>query len=85
MAKNTTSIRLPEELVDALDRRAAAQGITRSQLIIQAVEQALAEHSDWSPRFLKAISAPRPELAEAVDEMLDAIRAQRSRKPAPDL
>jgi metal-responsive CopG/Arc/MetJ family transcriptional regulator len=85
MAKNTTSIRLPEELVDALDRRAAAQGLTRSQLIIQAVEQALAEQSDWSPRFLKAISTTRPELDEAVDEMMDAIRSRRSRNPAPGL
>jgi predicted transcriptional regulator len=83
MAKNTTSIRLPEELVDALDRRAAAQGRTRSQLIIQAVEQALAEPSDWSPRFLKAISAPRPELEKAVDELMQAIRSRRSRNPAP--
>ena len=83
MAKNTTSIRLPEELVDALDRRAAAQGLTRSQLIIQAVEQALAEPSDWSPRFLKAISAPRPELEKAVDELMQAIRSRRSRNPAP--
>ena len=85
MAKNTTSIRLPEELIDALDQRAAALGLTRSQLIIQAVEQALEEYSAWSPRFLKAIGTPRPELEEAVDTMLDAIRARRTRNEAPGL
>jgi len=85
MAKNTTSIRLPEELIDALDQRAAALGLTRSQLIIQAIEQSLEEHSAWSPGFLKAIGTPRPELEEAVDTMLDAIRTRRSRNEAPGL
>ncbi len=85
MAKSTTSIRLPEELVGALDRRAAALGLTRTQLIVQAVERALEEYSAWSPAFLKAIGTPRPELEEDVDEMLDAIHARRSRSEAPGL
>jgi hypothetical protein len=41
--------RLPDDLVEALDERAAALGITRSQLIIQAVERALEDRSAWSP------------------------------------
>jgi metal-responsive CopG/Arc/MetJ family transcriptional regulator len=85
MAKTTTSIRLPEELVDALDRRAAALGLTRTQLIVQAVERALEEHSTWSPAFLKAIGTPRPELEEAVAEMMEAIHARRSRNEPPRL
>ncbi len=85
MAKNTTSIRLPEELIQALDRKAAAHGITRSQLIIQAVEQTLADQSAWSPDFLEAIGTPRPELDEAVGAMMKAIRARRSRNGAPGL
>ncbi len=85
MAKNTTSVRLPEELIDALDRRAAALGLTRSQLIVQAVEQALEEHSAWSPAFLKAIGTPRPGLEETADAMMDAIRALRSRNEPPRL
>jgi hypothetical protein len=85
MAKSTTSVRLPETLIDALDRRAAALGLTRSQLIIRAVEQALEEHSAWSPAFLKAIGTPRPELEQAATEMMNAIRARRSRNTAPGL
>jgi len=85
MAKNTTSIRLPEELIEALDERAAALGITRSQLIIEAVEQALEDRSAWSAGFLKAIGTPRPDLEEAIDEMMDAIRQRRSRSEAPGL
>jgi len=85
MARNTTSIRLPDELLDALDRRAAALGVTRSQLILRAVERALEEHSAWSPEFLKAIGTPRPELESVADELIEAIRARRSRNRAPDL
>lgn len=85
MARNTTRVRLPDDLAEALDRRAAALGVTRSQLIVQAVEWVLEEHAAWSPRFLEAIGRPRPELEEAVDEMMDAIRARRSRKRAPAL
>lgn len=85
MARSTTSIRLPEDLIEALDERAAALGVTRSQLIIEAVQQALDDRSSWSPGFLKAIEAPRPELDEAVDEMMEAIRDRGSRSEPPDL
>jgi hypothetical protein len=85
MAKNTTSVRLPEDLIQALDERAAALGITRSQLIIEAVEQALKDRSAWSSRFLKAIGTPRSDLEEAVDQMMNAIRERRSRSEAPGL
>lgn len=85
MPRSTTSVRLPEDLVEALDERAAALGVTRSQLIIQAVEQALADRSEWSPGFLKAIGTPRRELEEAGDEMMEAIRERRSRNQAPEL
>jgi len=85
MARSTTSVRLPEELIEALDQRAAALGLTRSQVIIQAVEQALEQRSAWSPGFLKAIGTPRPDLEETVDEMMKAIRERRSRSEAPGL
>lgn len=85
MTKNTTSIRFPEELIEKLDHRAAAEGVSRSQLVIRAVEQALADQSTWSRRFLDAVGSPRPELDEAVDELMDAIRSRRSRSEAPAL
>jgi predicted transcriptional regulator len=85
MARSTTIIRLPKKLAQTLDERAATLGVTRSQLIIEAVEQALEDRSAWSPAFLEAIGTPRPELGEAVDEMTEAIRDRRSRSEAPDL
>jgi len=85
MPRRTTSIRLPDDLVEALDERAAALGVTRSELIIQAIERALEGRSEWSPGFLEAIGTPRPELDEPVEEMMDAIRERRSRSEAPGL
>jgi hypothetical protein len=85
MAKSTTSIRFPDPLVEELDRRAAAEGVTRTELVIRAVEQALADRSSWSRAFLEAVRSSRPELDDAVDEMMDAIRARRSRSEAPTL
>lgn len=85
MPRSTTSIRLPDDLLEALDERAAALGVTRSQLIIRAVEQALEDRSAWSPGFLKAIGTQRPELEAAVDEMMQAIQEHRSRSEAPEL
>jgi predicted transcriptional regulator len=84
MPRKNTSVSLPDELAEALDRRAVALGITRSQLIVHAVERLLAEHAAWSPRFLEAIGRPRPEIEEAVEEMMDAIRTRRSPKRAPE-
>lgn len=84
MPKSTTSVRLPDDLVDALDRRAEALGLTRSQLIVRAVEKAIAESSEWSPKFLDAVGRPREELDDAVDELMDAITSRRSRSEAPD-
>jgi hypothetical protein len=85
MPKDTTSVRLSKELLDELDRRAAALGLTRTEFITQAVERALEERSTWSPAFLKAIGSFRPELEEAADEMLAAIRRARTRGPGPKL
>ena len=82
MAKSSTSIRLPDTILEALDHRAAALGLTRSELIVRAVEQAMQEHAAWSPRFLKAIGTPRPELDEAASELMNAIRTRRSRNAA---
>ena len=84
MPRSTTSVRLPDELIEALDRRAEALGLSRSQLIIQAIEKAIAESSEWSPKFLDAIGSPRADLDVAVDELMDAISSRRSRSEVPD-
>jgi hypothetical protein len=85
MPRSTTSIRLPDDLVEARDALAAARDLTRSQISVQAVEQVLADRSAGSPAFPNAIGTPRPDLHEVVEEMMEAIREPCSRDEAPEL
>lgn len=43
------------------------------------------KRSNWSPAFLRAIGTFRPELEQAADEMMEAIRRARTRGPRPRL
>lgn len=85
MARRTIGVRLPRDLDRKLDERAAALGVTRSQLIVEAVRRSLENRSAWSPGFLAAIRTPRPELVEATDEMLRVVRRRRTRNESPDV
>lgn len=82
----STTIHIPAPLLEVVDTRARAQGISRNRFILLAVERALAEDSAWSPEFLSRLRRPlRGGSAEAVDEMVDQIIQRRSSKKAPDL
>jgi hypothetical protein len=77
-----TSVHIPKVLLEAVDRRARALKISRNRLIVQALERAMTEDSEWSPEFFTALSARDPGLDGATDQMLEAIRAgRRSKKP----
>ncbi len=56
MHRSITGIRQPDDLVAAVDERAAALGVTRSQLVIRAVEQAL--EARWSAIGSERIRLP---------------------------
>lgn len=57
--------------------------ITRSQLIIEAVERTARQRAEWSARFTTTIWTSRPQLEGAVHEMMGATQT-RSRSDAPD-
>jgi hypothetical protein len=76
-----TSIHIPKPLLEALDRKARALKISRSRLIVLALERELAVGSDWSPGFFEQLDAAPPETVGAVDELLIAVRQARTSKP----
>jgi len=77
-----TSVHIPKPLLVAVDRRARALKISRNRLIVQALERVLTEDSNWRPGFFEQLESKNSELAEAADEMLKVIGAQRgSKKP----
>ena len=79
-----TTVHLPQDLLDAVDRKAHALRMSRNRLIRRALEREVAGGTEWSPGFLERLRAPEPETIELVDEMLDAIRAgRRSKRPRP--
>ncbi|MCK6586235.1 MAG: ribbon-helix-helix protein, CopG family [Polyangiaceae bacterium] len=77
-----TSVHLPKQLLDAVDRRAKALRISRNRLIVRALERELREESDWSPGFFEQLEQRDPEISAAVDELLDDVRRARRSKPA---
>ena len=83
MPRRTIGVRFPRDLDRKLDERAAALGVARSQLIVEAVRKSLENRSAWSPGFLAAIRTPRPELVDATDEMLRVVRRRRTRNETP--
>lgn len=80
-----TSVHIPPRLLEALDRRAKRLGVSRNRLIVTALEHELARSTTWSPGFFEKLAAAGPRDAAALDEMMEAIRARRTRKGPPPL
>jgi hypothetical protein len=60
--------------------------MSRNALIVKALEQAVAQGSDWPPGFFDRLGVADDNVQNAVDEMMRAIEAgRRSRKKPPDL
>lgn len=82
-----TTVHIPERLLERVDARAKALGISRNRLIIEALEEKLAPHAGWPPEFVKMLSTPvDPDVAAAGRAMERAIqRSRRSRRRPPRL
>jgi hypothetical protein len=80
-----TSVHLPGELLEAVDKRARALKISRNQLVIRALEREVQGGNDWSPGFFEALAQTSPELGKDVDDLLSHVRQARRSKPAREL
>jgi hypothetical protein len=77
-----TSVHIPRHLLEAVDRKARAVGVSRNRLIVRALERELAPSAGWTPGFFERLSDVSSETASAVEDLHIAIRkAQRSKKP----
>ena len=85
-AMTSTTVHIPEDLLEAVDRRAAANGVSRNRFIVWALESLIRHEEEWSPGFLQELQRPLAQAdRDAIDEMLAAILARRTRKPRPEL
>jgi hypothetical protein len=80
-----TSVHLPAELLEAVDKRARALRISRNQLVVRALEREVQGGNDWSPGFFELLTDATPELENDVDALLKHVRKARRSKPARQL
>lgn len=77
-----TSVHIPRPLLEAVDRKARALGVSRNRLIVRALERALAPSAGWTPGFFEALSNTTPDTAAVVEELRAAIgKGRRSKRP----
>ncbi len=77
-----TSVHIPRQLLEAVDRKARAIGVSRNRLIVRALEREPAPSAGWTPGFFDALSHVSAETARDVDALRDQIRrARRSKRP----
>jgi hypothetical protein len=80
-----TSVHLPADLLEAVDKRARALQISRNQLVVRALEREVQGGNDWSPGFFERLADVTPELESDVDALLKHVRKARRSKPARQL
>lgn len=80
-----TSIHIPQPLLEAVDRKARALGMSRNRLIVRALERELISGSDWSPGFFDQLKSVDADTAEAASELLTSVLQARTSKPPRDL
>lgn len=80
-----TTVHIPAPLLQSVDRRAKALGISRNRLVVRALEQAVLVRSEWSPDFLERLRQVDGETGAAVDDLLDAVKQARGSKEPHDL
>jgi hypothetical protein len=77
-----TTVHIPAALLDDVDRRARALRVSRNRLIVRAIEREVHSPSGWSPEFFDRLRDVDADTAEAVDQLLAAVRrGRRSKKP----
>jgi predicted transcriptional regulator len=83
----TTTVHLPPDLLERVDRRAGEMGMSRNRYIREALAKALRSETAWSAGFLEMLkgAASDSESQRAVDEVMRVVRSRRTRKGPPPL
>ncbi len=77
-----TSVHIPKQLLEAVDRRARALRISRNHLIVLALEREMKQTAAWSPGFFERLVEVDEPTSKAVDDLMAAVRTgRRSKEP----
>jgi len=82
-----TTIHVPTSLLEKIDARAKALGVSRNRFILQALADKVEVPLEWPAEFVRALKQPvRSDVAALADEIERTIeRGRRSRKDPPRL
>ncbi|HUE88118.1 MAG TPA: ribbon-helix-helix protein, CopG family [Vicinamibacterales bacterium] len=80
-----TTVHIPATLLQSVDRRARALGVSRNRLIVRALEDAVRERTRWTPEFLERLRDVDRDTSAAADELLAVVKDARRSKPPRDL
>lgn len=82
-----TTIHIPETILQRVDERAKALNVSRNRYILRALENSLAEETEWSADLGDYLRQPQDddELGKAADEMMSHITTSRQSKGPPGL
>ena len=83
----STTIRLSDELLAAVDRCAKDLRLSRNRYIVQVLERSVHSETAWSPALVEELQAAGQdrELQRTLAEMRGAIKANRISKEPPAL
>jgi hypothetical protein len=80
-----TTVHLPPSLLERIDARAKALGISRNRFILEALAEKVRVPAQWPEDFVHALRRPvAKQVAAAADEMqrlIDSGRRSRTRPP----
>ena len=80
-----TTVHIPPDLLEAVDKRARSLKISRNRFIVEALRRVIELQTGWSPAFIDALGDVGTEEAALVDDVVDAIHGARSSKAPPEL
>jgi metal-responsive CopG/Arc/MetJ family transcriptional regulator len=79
-----TTIHIPDPLLERVDTRAKALGISRNRLIIEALEEKVGARDEWAPELVQMLGAPVSSTAgKELEESLAVVRSRRSSRKGP--
>ena len=80
----STTVHIPEHLLEKVDARAKVLGISRNRLIVQTLESSLRSKTEWSPELLTMLRQPLDaESASLLDSTLAEAAQRRHSRKAP--
>jgi len=79
-----TTIHLRKSLLEKVDERAKALGVSRNRFIVQALAEKVEVPVEWPDEFVRALKRPvSREVADAADELQRIIESGRRSRKAP--